>query len=172
MQRFVSVSLVMIIMTMASVSCYGDGDKVAGEINVSVMFMNNYTAVDDDATMVMVYAWDSASWNDGDPGNPVSASNDGMYMDITLSATAEDVLANATHSLALKNLPAGDYYIGVFESSHMNYSSGTATLIGYYNANDINTMKTMEAGEATPVTVASTKPVALKTMMVMPKMEM
>ena len=159
----------MIFFALGLASCSG---KAVGQVNVSVMFMNNYAAVDDDATMVMVYAWDRAGWNDGNPGTPASASNDGMFMDIMLSASAEDILPNKTYNLALKALPEGDYYIGVFESSHMNYSAETATLIGYYNANDPNTMKTMQASEATPVSVSSAKPVELKTMMVMPKLEM
>ena len=159
----------MIFFAVGLASCSG---KAVGQVNVSVMFMNNYAAVDDDATMVMVYAWDGAGWNDGNPGAPASASNDGMFMDIMLSASAGDILPNKTHNLALKALPEGDYYIGVFESSHMNYSAETATLIGYYNANDPNTMKSMQASEATPVSVSSAKPVELKTMMVMPKLEM
>ena len=161
--------ILMIFFALGLASCSG---KAVGQVNVSVMFMNNYAAVDDDATMVMVYAWDRAGWNDGNPGTPASASNDGMFMDIMLSASAEDILPNKTYNLVLKALPDGDYYIGVFESSHMNYSTETATLIGYYNANDPNTMKSMQASEATPVSVSSAKPVELKTMMVMPKLEM
>lgn len=164
--------ILTIFFAVGLASCSGDAGKAVGQVNVSVMFMNNYAAVDDDATMVMVYAWDRAGWNNGNPGTPASASNDGMFMDIMLSSSAGDILPNKTHNLALKALPEGDYYIGVFESSHMNYSTETATLIGYYNANNANTMKTMQASEATPVSVSSAKPVELKTMMVMPKLEM
>ncbi len=146
-----------------------EDEDIMGEIHVSMMFMNNYTVTDDAASMIMAYAWDSGSWSSGPSGASTSNAVDGMFMDLSVSPTAPDTLSGV-HEVMLKGLPAGTYYIGVFESSQMNYDVSKATLIGYYYPANTTTMRTTTASEATAVTISDATPVELETMMAMPMM--
>ena len=90
-----------------------------------------------------------------------------MFTGVSVSPTGPDTLSGM-HEVMLKSLPAGDYYIGVYESSQMGYGATTATLIGYYNANDTDMYKTKMASSATILTIDTSTPVELQTMMAMP----
>ena len=148
----------------------GDDDEdeviIMGEIHATVMFMS-YVVQNDAANMIMVYAWDAANWSDGPDGPIASEAADGMLMMATVLSSAPDTLM-LTDEAEMDGLPAGSYYVGVFESTQMAYGASTTELIGYYNADNTTTYITMMGSEATVITVSTTTPVELKTMMAMP----
>ena len=166
----ISTLLMASMLVLSGCAADDDDEDIMGELHVSVMFMNNYVVTDDDASMIMAYAWDMANWSGGPLGASTSNAVDGMFTGVSVDPNAPDTLAVMMHEVMLKNLPVGTYYVGVFESSQMNYDATQATLIGYYNSDDATTMSTMMAGSATSVTISTTTPVELETMMAMPMM--
>ena len=148
----------------------GDDDEdeviIMGEIHATVMFMS-YVIQNDAANMIMVYAWDAADWFEGPNGAIASEAVDGMLMMAAVTSSSPDTLM-LTDEAEMDGLPAGSYYVGVFESTQMAYGFSTTTLIGYYNAGNTTTYITMMGSEATAITISTTTPVELKTMMAMP----
>lgn len=147
-----------------------DEDEVAiiGEIQATVMFMS-YVVQNAAANMIMIYAWEAANWSDGPNGAIASEAADGMLMMAAVTSSGPDTLA-LMDDVAMDGLPAGSYYVGVFESTQMAYGASTTTLIGYYDANNTNTYITMMGSGATMITISTTTPVDLPTMMAMPMM--
>ena len=130
------------------------GMAQTGGIQVSVMFMN-YNA-DPSAAMIMGYAWEGATWEEAEAAGPVSEANDGMFM------VAPGTGMMGTFDVTLDALAAGNYYVGVFETTGMMYNTAIAT-VGYYNDADENNIDMM-----TPTTITVTADtVVLETMMAM-----
>ena len=133
------------------------GMAQTGGIQVSVMFMN-YNA-DPSAAMIMGYAWEGATWEEAEAAGPVSEANDGMFM------VAPGTEMMGTFDVTLDALAAGNYYVGVFETTGMMYNTAIAT-VGYYNDADENYIDMM-----TPTTITVTADtVILETMMAMSMM--
>ena len=124
-----------------------------GGIQVSVMFMN-YNA-DPSAAMIMGYAWEGATWEEAEAAGPIDSMGE-MFM-----ITPDDGMMG-TVDVTFDELSSGIYYVGVFETTGMMYSTAIAT-VGYYNDADENNIDMMTP---TAITVTSDT-VVLGTMMAM-----
>ena len=135
-----------------------EDEAVSASIHVSAMFMN-YVA-GSDATMIMVYLWEGADWSTASAAGTVAS---GMF---TLS-TADTIMS--TVEVEIETLPAGTYYLGIFETSKMAYDADddAQKSAGYYNTteDDYNHMMT-----PTGIAVSESKDYDLETMMVMSMM--
>ena len=130
------------------------GMAQTGGIQVTVMFMG-YNA-DPNATMIMGYAWKGESWAYAEADGIVSDNMDGMF------AVSPNDDMWGTYDVTLDALAAGNYYVGVFETTGMMYNTAIAT-VGYYNDADENNIDMMTP---TAITVTSDT-VVLGTMMAM-----
>lgn len=166
MKKLIYLLTGILSFSVLFVGCSEDEDDpvIMGEIHTSVMFMS-YIVQNDDANMIMVYAWEAANWSGGPNGSIANDAADGMLMMAAVTSSNPDTLM-LTDEAEMDGLAEGTYYIGVFESSQMMYSAGTASLLGYYDAAADNN-KSMTASDATPITINSTTAVELETIMIM-----
>lgn len=165
MKRITFLLTGILVLSFVFAGCSDDDDPVImGGINTEVMFMN-YVVQNDDANMIMVYSWVAANWSNGPNGGIANAAADGKLMMASVTSVGGDTLA-LTDEAMMDELPSGSYYIGVFESSQMMYTASTASLIGYYDADATNNISMMPS-DATMITVTTTTPIDLKTIMLM-----
>ena len=152
-----AISVTADTVALQTMMAMGSALDMIGGINVSVMFMN-YNA-DPSAAMIMAYAWEGATWEEAEAAGPVSEANDGMFM------VAPGTGMMGTFDVTLDALAAGNYYVGVFETTGMMHNTAIAT-VGYYNDADENYIDMM-----TPTTITVTADtVVLETMMAMSMM--
>ena len=132
-----------------------EDEAVSASIHVSAMFMN-YVA-GSDATMIMVYLWEGADWSTASAAGTVA---NGMFM----VSTADTLMS--TVEVEIEALPAGTYYLGIFETSKMAYDGSDAALkvVGYYNTSESDYNHMMMP---TGIEVSESKDYDLQTMMAM-----
>ena len=132
-----------------------EDEAVSASIHVSAMFMNYVSG--SDATMIMAYLWKGADWSTASAAGTVA---NGMFM----VSTADTLMS--TVEVEIEALPAGTYYLGIFETSKMAYDADDAAQksAGYYNTteDDYNHMMT-----PTGIAVSESKDYDLETMMIM-----
>jgi len=96
----------------------------------------NYVA-GSEATMIMTYLWEGSDWSTAQASSTVASA---MF-----SVSVSDTL-NTMSEAEFEGLPAGTYYMGVFETSGMMYNADDPALkaAGYYNTTeeDYNHMMT------------------------------
>ncbi|HIN62525.1 MAG TPA: hypothetical protein EYM89_07205 [Candidatus Marinimicrobia bacterium] len=107
--------------------------NVAGHIELDVTF-EDYMA-GENATMIMAYVWEGATWEAAAAPDSLGLPTVGEVQNkmFGINTTAE---IHGEYSVTF-NLPEGKYYVSVFETFNMNYTSGDTALqlVGYYNAN-------------------------------------
>ena len=150
----------LLIASFVFFSCEDEKEKevVSASIHVSAMFMNYVSG--SNATMIMAYLWEGADWSTASAAGTVA---NGMFM----VSTADTLMS--TVEVEIETLPAGTYYLGIFETSQMMYSTDDTALksAGYYNTteDDYNHMMT-----PTGIEVSESIDYDLETMMLMSMM--
>ena len=141
-------------------SCEDEKEEevVSASIHVSAMFMNYVSG--SNATMIMAYLWKGSDWT--------TAQAAGTVANAMFSVSTSNTI-NTTSEAEFEDLPAGTYYLGIFETSKMAYDADDAALksAGYYNTSedDYNHMMT-----PTGTVVSESKDYHLGKMMVMSMM--
>ena len=147
----------LLIASFVFFSCEEEKEEevVSASIHVSAKYMNYVSG--SDATMIMVYLWEGSDWNTAQAAPTVAS---GMFM----VSTADTLMS--TVEVEIETLPAGTYYLGIFETSKMAYDADDAVQksAGYYNTteDDYNHMMT-----PTGIAVSESKDYDLETMMIM-----
>ena len=135
-----------------------EDEAVSASIHAEVMFMNYVSG--SSATMIMAYLWEGSDWT--------TAQAAGTVANAMFSVSTSNTI-NTTSEAEFEDLPAGTYYLGIFETSKMAYDADDAALksAGYYNTSedDYNHMMTPTGTE-----VSESKDYHLETMMVMSMM--
>ena len=157
MKLMSKLTALVIITSFIFVACEDEKEEevVSASIHAKVMFMN-YVA-GSDATMIMAYLWEGSDWS--------TASAGGTVANAMFSVSVSDTL-NTMSEAEFEDLPAGTYYMGVFETSGMMYNADDPALkaAGYYNTTeeDYNHMMT-----PTGIEVSESMDYDLETMMLM-----
>jgi len=107
----------LLIASFVFFSCEDEKEKevVSASIHVSAMFMNYVSG--SSATMIMAYLWEGADWSTASAAGTVA---NGMFM----VSTADTLMS--TVEVEIEALPAGTYYLGIFETSKMAYDADDA----------------------------------------------
>jgi hypothetical protein len=156
MQQLTKLVVLPLLIGLMFTAC-GDKDEeeVSASVHSKVMFMKYKTGAS--ASMVMAYLWEGKDWNTAKSGKTVAS---GMF-----SVSTSDTI-NTTAEVEFKTLPAGTYYLGVFETSKMAYDGSDAALkvVGYYNTSESDYNHMMMP---TGIEVSESKDYDLQTMMAM-----
>tara|TARA_B100000315_G_scaffold218843_1_gene220384 strand:+ start:11750 stop:12244 length:495 start_codon:yes stop_codon:yes gene_type:complete len=140
--------IMMVSFTFMACAADDDGDAFSAEIHASIMFMemNNMPYVAEDSTgMIMGYLWQGETWSAARDAGPIA---DFMFP-LSVSGGG-DILSTASYDEHVEVSETGNYFLGVFETSGMDYSTAVYT-IGFYNADSTNNIDMM-MGSAIPVT--------------------
>jgi len=152
------ISLLMTSFIFFACEDEKEDEAVSASIHAEVMFMNYVSG--SSATMIMAYLWEGSDWT--------TAQAAGTVANAMFSVSTSDTI-NTTSEAEFEDLPAGTYYLGIFETSKMAYDADDAALksAGYYNTSedDYNHMMTPTGTE-----VSESKDYHLETMMVMSMM--
>ena len=157
----------LLIASFVFFSCEEEKEEevVSASIHVSAMFMNYVSG--SDATMIMAYLWEGSDWSTAQAAPTVAS---GMFM----VSTADTLMS--TVEVEIETLPAGTYYLGIFETSQMMYSTDDTALksAGYYSegsyAMDGTTVTNVHMMTPTGIEVSESIDYDLETMMLMSMM--
>ena len=156
MKLISKLTALIIIASFIFLSCEDEKEEaISASIHAEVHFMN-YVA-GSDATMMMTYLWEGSAWT--------TAKAAGTVANAMFSVSVSDTLTTMSEA-EFENLPAGTYYMGVFETSSMSYDENDTALrsAGYYNTSENGNNHMMTP---TGIEVTESKDYHLETMMIM-----